>query len=52
MNPLESFAITLVLGLLHQVVKNPEHAKALQNQMLGIADDIYETYGIAPPAHS
>lgn len=49
MNPLEQFAITIVLGVLNTVIKNPAHKAALQSQLLGVADDIYETYGVTPP---
>jgi hypothetical protein len=52
MNPLESFGITLALGMLVQVVKNPTHAAALEKQLTGLADMIYEAYGITPPQHS
>lgn len=47
-NPLEAMGITLVLGMLQSVVKNPAHKTLLQNQLLGVADDIYEAYGLTP----
>ena len=50
MNPLEMFAVTMVLGLVQQVVKNPVHAAQLQNQLIGIADQIYIAYGRTPAA--
>jgi hypothetical protein len=49
LNPLEAMAITLVLGMLQNVVKNPQHKAALQIQLLGVADDIYLAYGKVPP---
>lgn len=52
MNPLEQFAVTIVLGVLNTVVKNPAHKAALQNQLLGVADDIYLTYGMTPPTRT
>ena len=50
MNPLESFAITMVLGILQSVVKNPAHKAVLENQLVGVADQIYAAYGLVPPA--
>lgn len=50
MNTLEQFAITMVLGILQSVIKNPAHSTALKTQLLGIAADIYTSYGITPPA--
>jgi hypothetical protein len=50
MNPLESFGITIVLGILQTVIKNPAHKAALEHQLVGIADQIYMTYGKMPPA--
>lgn len=49
MNPLESFAITMVLGIIQTTVKNPAHKAALQHQLIGIADLIYTDYGLAAP---
>lgn len=49
MNPLEQFAITIVLGILQTVVKNPVHSAALETQLVGIANDIYLAYGLVPP---
>ena len=48
MNFLEHFAINMVLGLLQLVIKNPAKRAELQNVLLGLADDIYTAYGIAP----
>lgn len=48
MNFLENFAITVILGLLQAVVKNPAHAAALKSQLVGVADDIYTVYGMTP----
>jgi hypothetical protein len=45
MNPLEQFAITIIMGILSTVVKNPAHAAALQTQLMGIATDIGAVYG-------
>lgn len=50
MNSLESFAITMVLGVLQTVIKNPAHKAALESQLVGIADQIYMTYGLPVPA--
>ena len=49
-NPLEAMAITMVMGMLQATVKNPAHKAALQNQLMGVADDIYLAYGVMPPA--
>jgi hypothetical protein len=49
MNPLESFAITMVFGTLQIVVKNPAHKAALEHQLIGLADSIYSAYGIPVP---
>lgn len=48
MNPLEMFAITMVLGLVQQTVKNPVHAAQMRNQLVGVADQIYMAYGLTP----
>jgi hypothetical protein len=50
MSWLEQFAITIVLGVLNQVIKDPTKKAALQSVLLGLANDIYESYGIVPPA--
>lgn len=50
MNPLETFAVTMVLGILQQVIKNPTHSAAVENQLVGIATDIFLTYGMVPPS--
>lgn len=52
MNTLEAFAITQVLGILQAVVKNPAHKAALQNQLVGVATDIFVAYGMTVPASS
>lgn len=49
-NPLEAFAVSIVLGVLQQVVKNPAHAAMMKEMLLGLATDIFTTYGIVPPA--
>jgi hypothetical protein len=49
MNPLEQFAVTILLGVLQTVVKNPVHKVALENQLVAVANDIYLTYGMVPP---
>jgi len=49
MTVLEQFAITIVLGLLQLVIKNPNSAAELKTQLLGVADDIYSAYGLTPP---
>ena len=56
MNALESFAITIIMGILQTVVKNPAHAAELEGQLVGVATQILSTYGytvvapVAPPA--
>lgn len=53
MNALESFAITVIMGILQQVIKNPAHASAVEGQLVGVATQILNTYGYtvtAPPA--
>lgn len=45
MNWLEQFAVTIVLGILQQVIKDPATKAELQEQLLGIATDIAATYG-------
>ena len=52
MSILEQFAITIILGVLQLVVKNPAAKKALEAQLVGIANDIYAAYGMVPPALS
>lgn len=47
----EHFIIMSFLGIIHQVVKNPAKAAALQHILLGAADDIYSSYGVTPPTH-
>jgi hypothetical protein len=49
MNPLESFAITMVFGILQTTIKNPAHKALLETQLVGIADMIYSTYGMTSP---
>lgn len=49
MNTLEQFGITILLGVLQTVVKNPAHAATLEAQLVGIANDIYTSYGLTPP---
>lgn len=48
---LEEMGINLVLSLLHQFVKNPAKQVAMRGLMLSLADDIYVSYMITPPAH-
>lgn len=50
MSWLEQFAITVILGLLQQVIKNPATAAVLKAQLVGVANDIYLVYGMTPPA--
>lgn len=47
-NPLESFAITMVLGILQTSIKNPAHKVALQGLLVGLATDIFVEYGMVP----
>lgn len=49
MNPLEQFAITMVLGIVQTTIKNPAHKSAVQNQLVGLATTIFEEYGMVPP---
>jgi hypothetical protein len=50
MSILEQFAITILLGVLQLVIKNPAAKAELQEQLLGIAADIFAAYGQTPPA--
>ena len=50
MGILEQFAITIVLGILQLVIKDPAAKAELQAVLLGIANDIYTAYGMIPPA--
>jgi hypothetical protein len=52
MNFIIEFAINIILGLLQQVVKNPAKKVALQNDLIGVATSIAETYGytLVPPS--
>ena len=52
MNFIIEFAINIILGLLQQVVKNPAKKAALQNDLIGVATSIAETYGytLVPPS--
>jgi len=52
MNWYEEMIISMGLGVLHQVVKNPAKLAALRALLLGFADDIYASYGITPPQHN
>lgn len=49
-NPLEAVAISVVLGVLQQSIKNPAHAALLKETLVGLATDIFTTYGMTPPA--
>jgi hypothetical protein len=49
MGILEQFAITIVLGILQLVIKDPAAKAELQAVLLGVANDIYAAYGQAPP---
>ena len=48
----EQMAITVVMGLLHQFIKNPAKQAQLRVALLELADSIYESYGIVPPQHT
>lgn len=52
MSWLEEMAISIILGALQQFIKNPAKKAAMETLLLGIADDIYVSYQIVPPAHS
>jgi hypothetical protein len=49
MSWLEEFAITMILGILNQVIKDPAKKAELQGALLGLAADIYAAYGQVPP---
>jgi hypothetical protein len=49
MSILEQFAITVILGLLQLVIKNPTSAADVKDQLIGVANDIYAAYGLWPP---
>jgi hypothetical protein len=49
---LETMAVTMVLGILQLVIKNPSKQAAVQAQLIGLANDIYGVYGIAVPLNS
>jgi hypothetical protein len=48
---MEEIGINIVLSLLHQFVKNKAKAAAMQGLLMSLADDIYTSYGVTPPAH-
>jgi hypothetical protein len=52
MSWIEEMAVSILLGVLHQVVKNPAKAAAVKAAMLGLADEIYASFGVTPPTHS
>lgn len=52
MNWWEQMMITVVLGILHSAIKNPATLASLRTLLLGLADEIDASYGIAPPAHT
>lgn len=52
MNTLEQMGIMMILAALQSVVKNPAHKAVMEAQMLSVADDIYEAYGIVPPVRT
>lgn len=52
MSWLEEMAISIILGALHQFVKNPAKQAAMRTLLLGVADDIYVSYQVVPPTHS
>lgn len=45
MNTLESFAITILMGVLQSVIKNPAHKAAVEGQLVGISTEILTAYG-------
>ncbi len=51
MNWWEEMALYVVLGVVRAVVKNPAKRAALRGILLSLADDIYTTYELTPPAH-
>lgn len=40
--------ISMAVSLILSAVKNPQKAKALETQLLEVADAIYLAYGLAP----
>lgn len=53
MNALEALAISVILAVLQQTVKNPSTSAEVKAQLTSVASEILETYGYtvtAPPA--
>lgn len=50
MSWLEQFAVTIVLGILSQVIKDPAKKAELKSVLLGLANDIYAGYDLLPLA--
>jgi hypothetical protein len=52
MNIIEQLAITFILEVLQEIVKNPAKKAELQTQLLNIAGNIAATYGytLTPPS--
>jgi len=52
MNNIEQLAITFILNVLAEVIKDPAKKAQLQTQLIGIAGDIATLYGytLTPPA--
>ena len=51
MNELEALAVTMIMSVLSQVVKNPATKAEVQTQMVNVGTLILETYGytVTPP---
>lgn len=47
----EHMGIMIVLNLAESVVKNPAKAAGLKGILLSLADNIYSSYQLTPPAH-
>lgn len=50
MDEIVTLAITFVLEALQLVIKNPTLAAKVKTDLVGVANDIYATYGMTPPA--
>ena len=50
MDEIIQLAITFALEALQLVIKNPALKTKVQSDLLAVANDIYATYGLVPPA--
>jgi hypothetical protein len=49
LSALEQIAMTMVLGILQIVIKDPTKAASLKQQLIGLANDIYTAYDAPIP---